>query len=208
MTPEQTAIGLDVFYPIVPDIDWLQRLVPLGVKTIQLRMKELPDAEVRGQISAAMAICDTHGCELIVNDFWQEAIELGARFVHLGQEDLADADLKAIRKAGVRLGVSTHNEEELEIALRAEPDYIALGPVYETKLKVMKWAPQGLDRVGQWKKRIGRLPLVAIAGITIARAPGVLEAGADSAAVITDFVTHSNPELRVREWLAWAAQAR
>lgn len=106
----------------------------------------------------------------------------------------------------MKLGVSTHSPEELDIALAANPDYVALGPVYETKLKVMKWAPQGLERVGIWKKRIGAMPLVAIAGITIARADGVLAAGAASCAVITDFITAPDPEARVRQWLAWAAR--
>ena len=85
---------------------------------------------------------------------------------------------------------------------------MALGPIYETKLKVMKWAPQGLDRIGQWKERIRPLPLVAIGGITPDRASGVIAAGADSVAVITDFFTHTDPEARVRQWLAWAERSR
>lgn len=208
LTAEQKAIGLDVFYPIVPDFAWLERLVPLGVKTIQLRMKDLAEDDMRRQIADSLALCRRHDCTLIVNDFWQLAIDAGAEFIHLGQEDLADADLAAIREAGLKLGISTHSEEELEIALAASPDYVALGPVYETKLKVMKWAPQGLERLLAWKRRVGAMPLVGIAGITIERAPGVIEAGAQSVAVITDFFVHPQPEARVREWLAWAATAR
>lgn len=208
LTSEQQAIGLDVFYPIVPDFAWLERLVPLGVKTIQLRMKDLAEDDMRRQIADSLALCRRHDCTLIVNDFWQLAIDAGAEFIHLGQEDLADADLAAIREAGLKLGISTHSEEELEIALAASPDYVALGPVYETKLKVMKWAPQGLERLSAWKRRIGAMPLVGIAGVTIERAPGVIEAGAQSVAVITDFFVHPQPEARVREWLAWAATAR
>lgn len=208
LTPEQNAIGLDVFYPIVPDLDWLRRIVPLGVRTAQLRMKELPPAQLRESIAAGLALCRAHDCQLIVNDYWQLAIELGADFVHLGQEDLADADLKAIRAAGLRLGISTHSDEERDIALAAKPDYVAIGPVYETRLKVMKWSPQGLDNVRHWKARVGDLPLVGIAGITIERATGVLEAGAQSVAVITDFLTHPDPEQRIREWLQWAGGMR
>ena len=155
-----------------------------------------------------MEVCARHGCQLIVNDYWREALELGADFVHLGQEDLAGADVQAIKARGVRLGISTHSHEELDIALAAAPDYVALGPIYETKLKVMKWAPQGLDRIGEWKRRIGALPLVAIGGITPDRADGVVAAGADSVAVITDFFTHADPEARVRQWLAWAEHCR
>lgn len=195
---------LDYFYPIVPDLAWMVRIVPLGVRTVQLRLKDAAPAEVRRQIAGSLEICRQHRCDLIINDYWQEAIALGADFLHLGQEDLAAADVTAIKAAGVRLGISTHSEEELEIALAAKPDYVALGPIYETKLKVMKWGPQGLDRIGAWKRRIGGLPLCCIGGITPERAPGVVAAGGDSIAVITDFFTHADPEARVRQWLAWA----
>ena len=202
------TLGLDVFYPIVPDADWLARLVPLGVRTVQLRIKDAPRDEVARQIAASLKVARAHGCQLIVNDYWREAIDAGADWVHLGQEDLAAANLAAIKAAGMHIGISTHSEAELEIALAAAPAYVALGPVYETKLKAMKWAPQGLDRVRQWKARIGDKPLVAIGGITLQRAPAVLAAGALSAAVITDFMTALDPEQRVRDWLAWAQTMR
>lgn len=196
-----------LFYPIVPDIGWLERIVPLGITTVQLRLKHAPANEVRDQIARSLTVCRAHGCQLIVNDYWREAIAAGADYVHLGQEDLADADVAAIKAGGIKLGVSTHDEAELDLALAMEPDYIALGPIYETKLKAMKWKPQGLKRISQWKARIGALPLVAIAGLTPERAPGVKAAGADSLAVITDFYTHATPEARVREWLDWAKAA-
>ena len=199
--------GLDVFYPIVPDATWVGRLLPLGVKTVQLRVKDAAPDVVAREIATALDLCRHHGCQLIVNDYWRQAIDAGADFVHLGQEDLAGADVAALKASGVRLGISTHSPEELAIALAAEPDYVALGPIYETKLKAMKWAPQGLHRVRQWKERIRPLPLVAIGGITPERAGDVLAAGADSLAVITDFYTHSNPTERVREWLALAEHA-
>jgi len=198
--------GLDVFYPIVPNLEWLARIVPLGVQTIQLRLKDASETEVRKQISASIEIAHEYDCQLIINDYWVQAIDIGADYIHLGQEDLADADLSAIKGAGLKLGISSHDPDELEIALAAEPDYVALGPVFETKLKKMKWAPQGLDRVAQWKHRVGCLQLVAIGGITPARAPDVLAAGADAVSVITDFLTHPEPEMRVREWLALLRQ--
>jgi thiamine-phosphate pyrophosphorylase len=154
-----------------------------------------------------MEVCARHKCQLIVNDYWWAAIECGADFIHLGQEDLAAADLAAIRKAGLKLGVSTHSLEELAAGLAAKPDYVALGPIYETKLKAMKWAPQGLARIGEWRLRLSQ-PLVAIAGITLERADGVIAAGADSCAVVTDFLVHAVPEARVRQWLQWAAGRR
>ena len=192
------------FYPIVPDVAWLHRIVPLGVRTVQLRIKDRAADEVRHELAEALTITQRYGCQLIVNDYWQLAIEAGADAVHLGQEDLAAADLAALKAAGLRIGISTHDDDELATALAATPDYIALGPVYETKLKAMRWAPQGLKRIADWKAKVGGVPLVAIGGITPERAPGVVAAGADSVAVITDFVTHGDPEDRIKTWLAWA----
>lgn len=203
----RAADGLDPFYPIVPDARWVARIVPLGVRVVQLRLKNAEREEVQRQVRSSLAACRATGCQLIVNDYWEEAIAAGADYVHLGQEDLASADLDRIRAAGVRLGISTHSREELAIALAARPTYIALGPIWETKLKAMAWAPQGLDRIREWKRAIGAIPLVAIGGITPDRAPQVLEAGARSAAVITDFFTHADPDRRIGEWVAWAKVA-
>jgi thiamine-phosphate pyrophosphorylase len=200
-------LSLDPFYPILPDTRWLARLLPLGIKLVQLRVKEKPSSVVREEITKAIALCRAHACELVINDYWREAIELGARFVHLGQEDLAAADLSAIGAAGIRLGVSTHTFEELNIALAARPDYIALGPIYATTLKAMPWAPQGLPRLAEWRARID-CALVAIGGLTAERAPLALAAGADSVAVITDIVTSQDPEERVRRWIALTAPWR
>jgi thiamine-phosphate pyrophosphorylase len=198
---------LDPFYPIVPDAAWAKRIVPLGVRTLQLRVKDASADHVRAEIAETMAICAVHGCTLIVNDYWRDAVALGASWVHLGQEDLAEADLAMIRKAGLKIGISTHTEAELAVALEAEPDYVALGPIYETRLKALKYAPQGLARIGEWKQRIA-CPLVAIGGITLERAPGVLAAGADSIAVVTDFLSHAEPEGRVRDWMRVTKDAR
>ena len=197
-----------LFYPIVPDLSWLERLLPLGVRTVQLRIKDHDPDDARQQIKAAVGLCHKASVQLIVNDDWQAAIDFGASDVHLGQEDLASADVAAIKRAGIAIGVSTHSDEELETALSADPQYVALGPIYETKLKAMAWAPQGLERITAWKRRIGKLPLVAIGGITPERAPGVVQAGADSVAVITDFITAPHPEARVSLWLDWAARQR
>ncbi|RUM08920.1 thiamine phosphate synthase [Rhizobium chutanense] len=195
---------LDPFYLIVDSTNWIRRLVPLGVKTVQLRIKDRALPEIRAEIREAAAICKAHACQLIVNDYWQVAIEEGCDFIHLGQEDLAAADLGAIREAGLKLGLSTHDETELAVALAAHPDYIALGPIYPTILKAMPWAPQGLERIGAWKARIGDIPLVAIGGLTVERIAGAFENGADSAAVVTDITRNSDPERRTREWIAAA----
>ncbi|GLK72691.1 thiamine phosphate synthase [Ancylobacter dichloromethanicus] len=192
---------LDPFYLVVDRASWLPRLLPQGVKLVQLRAKEMDEAELRREIATARETCARFGAQLIVNDYWRLAIELGCDFIHLGQEDLAEADVPAIRRAGLKLGISTHDEAELEAALLARPDYVALGPVYPTVLKKMRWAPQGLERITQWKKRVGDLPLVAIGGLTIARATGVRRAGADSLAVVTDVLLNDNPEARARDWV-------
>lgn len=202
------AVSLSRFYPIVPDAEWAARLAPLGVRTMQLRMKDRDDADVSAAIAKSLELGRRTGCQVIINDYWQAAIDAGADFIHLGQEDLAGADLPAIRRAGIRVGISTHDEAELERALAAGADYIALGPIYDTRLKAMRFGPQGLDRVREWKRRLGSIPLVAIGGITPDRAPGVIAAGADSVAVITDFFAHADPEARVLQWLKWAAGVR
>lgn len=192
---------LDPFYLIVDRASWLPRLLPQGVKLVQLRAKDMDEATLRREIREARELCARYGAQLIVNDYWKLAIELGCDYVHLGQEDLAEADVPAIRSAGVKLGLSTHDEAELEIALLAKPDYVALGPIYPTILKAMKWAPQGLSRIRAWKERIGDVPLVAIGGLTIERAAGCFEAGADSVAVVTDVLLNADPEGRAREWV-------
>ena len=192
----------DRFYPIVDTVAWVERLTRLGVGTVQLRAKDLPhDGAVR-LVREALAVTARSGTELVVNDYWQAAIEAGARHVHLGQEDLAEADVLAIRRAGLTLGLSTHDDDELETALAQDPDYVALGPIYPTTLKSMRFAPQGLERIAQWKRRVGKIPLIAIGGITLERAPAIYEKGADSIAVVSDVTQNPDPDARVRAWLA------
>jgi len=194
-------MALDPFYPIFDSASWCERMVPLGIKLVQLRIKDKNDAELRAEIRAAREICAQYDCQLIVNDYWKLAIEEGCDFIHLGQEDLDEADLDAIRESGVKLGVSSHDEAELDRALALKPAYIALGPVYPTILKKMKWHEQGLDRVSQWKATLGDIPLVGIGGMHVERAPGVFKAGADIVSVVTDITLNPDPEARVRQWI-------
>jgi thiamine-phosphate pyrophosphorylase len=200
-------ITLDPFYPIVPDTKWLGRLLPHGVRLVQLRIKDQSASVIRSEIDQALSLCAANGCQLVVNDYWRAAIEAGADFVHLGQEDLAAADLPALRAAKVKFGISTHSFEELDRALAARPDYVALGPIYATTLKAMPFPPQGLPRLAEWRARVA-CPLVAIGGITLHRAPLVLAAGADSVAVITDIMTSQDPEARVENWVEATAPWR
>ena len=194
-------IKLDPFYLIVDSADWIEKLIPLGVKLVQLRMKNVPSEVLHQHIQRAKLVCKQFHCQLIINDYWKAAIEEKCDFIHLGQEDLVAANVDKIKKAGLKLGVSTHDASELNKALAAKPDYVALGPVYQTILKKMKWQPQGLEKVTRWKKLVGDLPLVAIGGLNPERAKVVLEAGADSAAVVTDIAMNEKPEDRVKQWL-------
>lgn len=189
------------FYPIFDSSDWLRRALPLGVKLVQIRIKDLPPRILMGELALCQDLCREHGATLVVNDHWRAAIDLGCDFIHLGQEDLDRADIAAIRKAGLRLGVSTHDHAELDRALALGPDYIALGPVWPTILKKMKWERQGLERVREWRKLIGATPLVAIGGVTPERALQAYQAGADIASAVTDITLNSDPEGRIREWL-------
>lgn len=193
--------ALHAFYPIFDSSAWLVRLLPLGIKLVQLRVKDQPPEVVRSEIRAAKGLCAEHGCTLVINDHWQFAITEGCDWVHLGQEDLDTADLGAIRAAGIKLGLSTHDEAELERAMAYSPDYIALGPVYPTILKKMKWHQQGVEKLTDWKARIGETPLIAIGGMTPERASGALAAGADVVSAVTDITLNDAPEARVRTWL-------
>lgn len=194
-------------YPVVDSAAWVRRLLPLGVRVVQLRIKDAAPPTILTQLHEARDCCRAAGAQLIVNDHWQAALECGCDFVHLGQGDLDSADLGALRRARVRIGVSTHDERELQRALALHPAYVALGPIYPTLLKAMPWQPQGLARLGEWKRRIGALPLVAIGGLTLERLPGVFAAGADIAAVVTDIVRAADPDERTRQWVRVAAPA-
>lgn len=194
-------MSLPRFYPIFDDVAWLQRMLPLGVKLVQLRIKDQPEDVLRTQIAQARDLCAKFGAILVVNDYWQLAIELGCDWVHLGQEDLDDANIAAARAAGIRLGVSTHDTSELNRALALQPDYVALGPVYPTILKKMKWHQQGVEKLTDWKARIGDIPLIAIGGMSVERAAGAFEAGADVVSAVTDITLHPDPEARIKAWL-------
>ena len=203
--PDRNAYP-DRFYPVVDSVAWVARLALLGVGTIQLRAKGLDAAEALQTVRDALEVIKGTNAKLVVNDYWRAAIVARARHLHLGQEDLADADLKAIRNAGFSLGISTHDDEELETALRARPDYIALGPIFPTTLKSMRFAPQGIPKITEWKKRIGDIPLVAIGGIKLEQAAEIFAAGADSIAVVSDVTQNPDPDARVRAWLGLNAE--
>jgi len=195
-------MSLDPFYPIVDSAAWVSRLTGVGAKLIQLRIKDKNGAALESEAREALDICQKAGAQLILNDYWRVALDIGADYIHLGQEDLDSADMPAIRARGIRVGISTHDEAELSRAMKLEPDYVALGPIYPTILKAMRFGPQGLDRIGEWKRGIGIIPLVAIGGLNVERGRACLAAGADIVSVVTDITLNADPEARAREWIA------
>jgi len=196
----------DRFYAIVDSLGWVKRLAGLGVGTVQLRAKDLGDGEALQLVTDALEAVKGTATRLVVNDYWRAAIVAGAQHLHLGQEDLATADLNEIRNAGLTLGLSTHDDAELETALAAKPDYVALGPIFPTTLKSMRFAPQGIPKITEWKKRVGAIPLVAIGGIKLEQAADIFAAGADSIAVVSDVTQNQDPDARVRAWLDYVAE--
>ncbi|MFN5716848.1 MAG: thiamine phosphate synthase [Bradyrhizobium sp.] len=197
----------DPFYPVVDSINWVERLTKLGVGTIQLRAKDLDDSAALQIVTDALAVTKGTPTKLVVNDYWRAAVVAGAEHLHLGQEDLADADLAEIRKAKLTLGISTHDDAELATALAAKPDYVALGPIFFTTLKSMRFEPQGIPKITEWKKRIGNIPLVAIGGIKFEHSAEIFAAGADSIAVVSDVTQTADPDARVRQGLGIPAEA-
>ena len=190
------------FYPIAPDYATAERYILAGVKFLQIRLKDFSESEIKTQLAKVISLAKKHHVDVVINDFWHHAIDLKADWIHLGQEDLQTADMQAIKDAKIKLGISTHDKTELEIALAYNPDYIALGPVYFTTLKAMKWNPQGLQTVTDWKQYCGNIPLVAIGGITFDNANGVLEAGADCVSFVGDIINHANPPIRLQQWIS------
>jgi len=193
---------IDPFYLVLDSADAIERALGWGVRLVQLRMKDAPETALRAAISRSQILCQAFGAQLVVNDHWRLAIDLRCAHVHLGQDDLRTADTKAIRAAGLTLGVSTETEEDLEIALSLGADVIALQPIFATASKAFERAPQGLKTLRRWKARIGAKPLIAIGGLRLEDAKSVFDAGADSLAVISDVTQNPDPARRARAWIA------
>lgn len=172
-------------YPVVDSVEWIARLLEVGVRTIQLRIKDWEEEAVEPAVIASIALGKRYNARLFINDYWQLAVKHRAYGVHLGQEDLDVANLNAIREAGLRLGVSTHDDYELDRALAIRPSYIALGHIFPTETKAMPSAPQGLTELQRHITRLKGVSTVAIGGISLARAPAVLATGVGSIAVVS-----------------------
>lgn len=191
-------------YPVVDSVAWLERLLDAGVRTLQLRIKDKQDDEVEADVVAAIALGKRYQARLFINDYWRLAIKHGAWGVHLGQEDLETTDLAAIRAAGLRLGVSTHDDMEIDVALAVNPSYIALGHVFPTQTKQMPSAPQGLEQLAGHVARLADYPTVAIGGISLDRAPSVLATGVGSIAVVSAITQAADWQLATAQLLEMA----
>ena len=215
-TPFAPLTGPIGFYPVVHDAAWVQRLLGWGVRTVQLRFKAAGhspaeiEREVRAAVEAGNAV---PGAQVFINDHWQLALAAGAYGVHLGQEDLTavgGADIDALRRAGLRLGLSTHTPAELARAKAVQPSYLAIGPIYPTTLKVMPYAPVGLAQLQAWAALAAPCPVVAIGGISLERLPGVLAClggGNDGVAVVSAVTLAADPQQATRDGLAMAQQS-
>lgn len=196
--PCPPSLGL---YAVLPDAAWVGRMARAGVPTLQLRFKSDDPAAVADEVRAAIdAVAGTQAL-LFINDHWQTAIDCGAYGVHLGQEDLAVANLEAIRTAGLRLGLSTHGYAEMLRADAYSPSYIAMGAVFPTTLKRMATAPQGTHRLAAYARLLRNYPLVAIGGIDLAALPAVLKSGVGSVAVVRALITAASPEAEATRFM-------
>lgn len=197
-------------YAVLPDAAWVARMARAGVPTVQLRFKSGDAQAVANEVRAAVDAVRGTDALLFINDHWQAAIDAGAYGVHLGQEDLATADLPAIRAAGLRLGLSSHGYAEMLHADSFSPSYIAMGAVYPTTLKAMPTVPQGPGRLAAYARLMRDYPLVAIGGIDASKLPEVLASGVGSVAVVRALVAADQPESAVAqlqsEMRSWATR--
>lgn len=199
------------FYPVLPDAQWVERVLQWGARSVQLRFKPAghSQADIAQQVRAAVAAGrSVEGAQVFINDHWQVALDAGAYGVHLGQEDwaaLSDAERQALRASGMRLGLSTHTPEELALAKAAQPSYLAIGPVFPTTLKAMPYAPVGLERLQHWAQQAAPYPVVAIGGITLAQLAGVMACGVNGVAVVSAVTQAEEPQRAVATGLHCAS---
>ena len=201
--PTEFKLGL---YVIVDSYEWVERLIHAGVKTLQIRIKDRIAEQAEEEIARCIALAKQYQVRLFVDDFWPLAIKYQAYGVHLGQEDLLTADLNAIQQAGLRLGVSTHNQEEVDLVLPLRPSYVALGHIFPTQTKEMPSAPQGVANLAAQVKNLGKMPTVAIGGISASHFPDILATGVGSIAVISAVTKAQDWQRAVKNLLQYFAE--
>lgn len=188
-------------YPVVDSFAWVELLLNVGVKTIQLRIKEQTET-LEKEIQRSIALAKKHNATLYINDYWELALKFEADGVHLGQSDLDTADIAAIRKRGLLLGVSTHCYYEVAKAHAINPSYIAIGPIYPTTSKEMPFLAQGIDRLKRWQRTLN-YPLVAIGGINIERMSDVVTTGVQGVALISAITKAQDPRGATEQLLSF-----
>ncbi len=193
-------------YPIVNNSDWVEKLLGLGVTTIQLRIKDKSGMELEDEIKRSIQLAKQYHARLFINDYWELAIKYQAYGVHLGQEDLTTANIKKIHQAGLRLGISTHCYYEVARAHTFKPSYLACGPVFPTTSKVMKFSPQGIFNLSRWQRTLKNYRWVAIGGIDLEKLPAVLETGVDGIALISAITGADQPASITKQFLHMIGQ--
>ncbi|WP_440054301.1 thiamine phosphate synthase [Pseudoalteromonas sp. T1lg65] len=194
-------------YAVVDSADWVEKCLSLGVKTVQLRIKDAQQANLEQEIETAISLGNKYGAKVFINDYWELALKYNAYGVHLGQEDIATANLAAIQQAGMRLGISTHGFYEMLRAHNYRPSYLAFGAIYPTTTKDMTGQIQGLEKLRHFVPLMeGHYPTVAIGGINLQRAPEVASTGVGSIAVVRAITEADEPQLAVDQLIQAMAQ--
>ena len=193
-------------YPIVDNSELVELMFENGASTVQLRIKNGDKNLLRNEINKSVEIAKRYShAQLFINDEWELAIEYCAFGVHLGQEDinnLLPENIEKIYKAGLRLGISTHNWEEINFALKFDPSYLAIGPIFPTKSKDLPYECHGIEGLKTIREKLPNYSLVAIAGINLENGVDLIKAGVDGIAIMSDITKNSNPAKRAREWVS------
>ncbi|CAH6889278.1 Thiamin-phosphate pyrophosphorylase [Vibrio chagasii] len=196
----KSSLGL---YPVVDDVEWIERLLKLGINTVQLRIKNQQQADLEQQIARSIELGREHNAQVFINDYWQLALKHGAFGVHLGQEDIEESNLSQLSQAGIKIGLSTHGYYELLRIVQINPSYIALGHIFPTTTKQMPSKPQGLVRLALYQQLIDTIPYseelvgyptVAIGGIDQSTAEQVWDCGVSSLAVVRAITLAEDPK--------------
>ncbi len=199
---EERSLGL---YPVVDRFSWVEQLLPCGLKQLQLRVKDKEGSALEAEIRQSVALAKQYQARLFVNDHWELALRYGAYGVHLGQDDFQRTDFEKLRKAGLRLGISTHGYYEMARAHALRPSYLAFGPIYHTTSKAISLPPQGISRLKRWRRTLS-YPLVAIGGINSERISEVCSTGVDGVALISAITQAPDPLKATLELLTRVSQ--
>ena len=182
-------------YPVFPDFKTIDENSS-SIETVQLRIKNRDPLK---EIEKATKLCTEKNIQLFINDYWKEAMETKSYGLHIGQEDLEAADMEAIKKSNIRLGISSHDLFEACTASYYKPSYMAFGPIFGTTCKSMTFGPRGFSMLAKIRRLFPR-PLVAIGGLKKQHLDELKKAGANSVAMISAITEHPNPQAELKAW--------